>query len=79
MTTTYERINITIPPDIKDKLQVLSKAHLRNPSNMISFLIQQAYEDLPEEKKKRIRGQLGIAILGLHASLSFRRKEGIKI
>ena len=53
MTTTYERINITIPPDIKDKLQVLSKINLRNPSNMISFLIQQAYEDLPDDKKKR--------------------------
>ena len=52
-TEPYERINITIPKDIKDKLQVLSDVHLRNPSNMIAYLVHEAYENLPSDKKKR--------------------------
>ena len=51
-TEEYSRINITLPNDVLKKLEFLSKVERRNKSNMICYLIDVAYEGLPEDKKK---------------------------
>ena len=44
MTMVYDRINITIPKDVRAKLERIAEKERRTVSNMIAYLVEQYKE-----------------------------------